>query len=42
LKINQTEGGTCPKTEFIENAKKRPVINEIFWSLIILDKTFWN
>jgi hypothetical protein len=22
LKINQTEGGTCPKTEFIENAKK--------------------
>ena len=23
LKINQTEGGTCPKTELIENTKKQ-------------------
>ena len=41
LKINQTEGGTCPKTELIENTKKT-VTNEIFWSLTILDKIFWK
>ncbi len=30
LKINQTEGGTCPKTELIENTKK----NSYKWNIL--------
>jgi len=34
LKINQTEGGTCPKTEFIENAKKKTSYK---WNILEFD-----